>query len=81
MISNPVGDTSQYPRERPYDNIDYLPHEEVAIEPESKVCPYCGDALHVIGEGVSKRLNRAPAKLRVVVTRTCDKNGETTSPG
>src|SRR5215831_19557118 len=64
------------------DNIDHLPHEEVVIEPESKVCPCCGGALHVIGEDVSKRLDRVPAKLRVVVTRrpkyacrSCEKNG------
>src|SRR5499427_7064492 len=64
------------------DNIDHLPHEEVVIEPESKVCPCCGGALHVIGQDVSKRLDRVPAKLRVVVTRrpkfacrSCEKNG------
>lgn len=46
----------------------HLPREEVVIEPESKVCP-CGCALHVIGEDVSERLDRIPARLRVVVTR------------
>jgi transposase len=52
------------------------------IEPESKVCPCCGGALHVIGEDVSERLDRVPAKLRVLVTRrpksacrSCEKNG------
>jgi transposase len=52
------------------------------IEPESKSCPCCGGALHVIGEDVSKRLDRVPARLRVVVTRRpkyacggCEKNG------
>jgi transposase len=42
----------------------------------------CGGALHVIGEDVSKRLDRVPAKLRVLVTRrpkfacrSCEKNG------
>src|SRR5262249_42470328 len=60
----------------------HLPRYEVVIEPESKACPCCGGALHVIGEDVSKRLDRVPAKLRVVVTRrpkyacrSCEKNG------
>jgi transposase len=54
----------------------------VVIEPESNACPCCGGALHVIGEDVSKRLDRVPAKLRVMVTRrpkygrrSCEKNG------
>jgi transposase len=46
----------------------HLPREEIVIEPESTVCP-CGCALHVIGEDVSERLDRIPAKLRVIVTR------------
>jgi transposase len=46
----------------------HLPREEVVIEPESTVCP-CGCALHVIGEDVSERLDRIPARLRVIVTR------------
>jgi len=46
----------------------HLPREEVVIEPESRVCP-CGCALHVIGEDVSERLDRIPARLRVIVTR------------
>jgi transposase len=46
----------------------HLPREEVIIEPESTVCP-CGCALHVIGEDVSERLDRIPARLRVIVTR------------
>jgi transposase len=64
------------------ESLDHLPHEEVVIEPESKVCPCCNGALHVIGEDVSKRLDKAPAKLTVVVTRRpklacrdCEKNG------
>jgi len=64
------------------DNLDHLPHEEVVIEPESKVCPCCSGALHVIGEEVSRRLDKEPAKLTVVVTRRpkyacrgCEKNG------
>ena len=39
------------------------------IEPECKVCPCCNGALHVIGEDVSKRLDKIPAKLTVIVTR------------
>jgi transposase len=46
----------------------HLPREELVIEPESKVCP-CGCSLHVIGEDVSERLDRIPARLRVIVTR------------
>ncbi len=47
----------------------HLPREEVVIEPEDKDCPCCGGALHVIGEDVSERLDRIPAKLKVIVTR------------
>ena len=64
------------------ENLDHLPHEEVVIEPESKLCPCCNGALHVMGEDVSKRLDKQPARLTVVVTkrpklacRTCEKNG------
>ena len=47
----------------------HLPREEVVIEPEEKTCPCCGGALHVIGEDVSERLDKVPARLRVIVTR------------
>jgi transposase len=33
------------------------------------VCPCCGGDLHKLGEDVSKRLDKVPAKLVVVVTR------------
>jgi transposase len=63
-------------------SLDHLPHEEVVVEPESKVCPCCQGALHVIGEDVSKRLDKVPANVRVIVTRrpkyacrTCEKTG------
>ncbi len=46
----------------------HLPREEVILEPEAKTCA-CGGALHVIGEDVSERLDKVPAKLRVIVTR------------
>lgn len=48
---------------------EHLPREEVIIEPEDKDCPCCGGALHIIGEDVSERLDRIPAKLKVIVTR------------
>ena len=64
------------------DNLDHLPHEEVVVEPDSKVCSCCGGDLHAIGEDTSKRLDKIPAKVRVIVTRrpkyacrTCEKTG------
>jgi transposase len=47
----------------------HLPREVSVIEPEAKACPCCGGALHVIGEDVSERLDKIPARLRVIVTR------------
>ena len=71
-----------------HDNLDHLPHEEVLIEPESKACPCCGGELHVIGEDTSKRLDKVPAKVRVIVTRrpkyacrSCEKTGADTVAG
>jgi transposase len=43
----------------------HLPRYEVVVDPESKVCPCCGGALHVIGEDVSEQLDVVPAVLRV----------------
>lgn len=64
------------------ENLDHLPHEEVIVEPDSKVCPCCGGELHVIGEDTSKRLDKVPAQVRVIVTRrpkygcrSCEKTG------
>ena len=65
------------------DNLEHLPHEEVIIEPVGgTTCACCGGALHVIGEDSSKRLDKIPAKLRVLVTRrpkyacrSCEKTG------
>jgi len=58
------------------------------IEPESKACPCCGGELHVIGEDTSKRLDKVPAKVRVIVTRrpkyacrSCEKTGADTVAG
>ena len=69
-------------RKRRNENLDHLPHEEVVIEPDSKVCPCCNGELHQIGEDVSKRLDKQPARLTVVVTkrpklacRSCEKTG------
>jgi transposase len=70
------------PRASRNDTLDHLPHEDVVIEPESKVCPCCNGELHKIGEDVSKRLDKVPAKVRVLVERrpkygcrTCEKTG------
>ena len=70
------------PRASRNDLLDHLPHEDVVIEPDSKVCPCCSGELHKIGEDVSKRLDKIPAKVRVIVThrpkyacRTCEKTG------
>jgi transposase len=60
----------------------HLPREEIVVEPETQACPCCGGALHVIGEDTSERLDKIPAKLRVLVTRRpkyacrrCEKTG------
>src|SRR5437667_3275006 len=65
-----------------------LPREEVVIEPESKICPCCAGALHVIGEDRSERLDKVPARLKVIVTRrpkyacrTCEKIGADETAG
>ena len=66
----------------------HLPREEVVIEPGSKVCPCCGGDLHVIGEDRSERLDKIPARLKVIVTRrpkyacrTCEKTGADATAG
>jgi transposase len=66
----------------------HLPREEIVIEPDSTACPCCGGALHVIGEDVSERLDKVPARLKVIVTRrpkyacrTCEKNGADETAG
>jgi transposase len=70
------------PRASRNETLDHLPHVEVVIEPESKICPCCNGELHKIGEDVSKRLDKQPAKLTVTVERrpkfgcrTCEKTG------
>jgi transposase len=61
----------------------HLPREEIVVEPEAKVCPCCGGELHVIGEDRSERLDKIPAKYRVIVTRrpkyacrSCERDGD-----
>ena len=50
------------------ENLDHLPHEEIVIEPEGgTTCKCCKGALHKIGEDRTKRLDKMPAKLRVLV--------------
>jgi transposase len=66
----------------------HLPREEIVIAPETTNCPCCGGGLHVIGEDTSERLDRVPAKLRVIVTRrpkyacrTCERHGSDDTAG
>ena len=57
----------------------HLPRYEVVIDIESKECPCCGGALHVIGDDRIEMLDLVPAQLRVKVVcrprygcRTCE---------
>ena len=45
----------------------HLPRFEVIIDVESKKCPCCGGALHMIGEDRTEQLDIVPAQLRVKV--------------
>ena len=45
----------------------HLPRYEVILDIESKQCPCCGGALHVIGEDRSEMLDQVPPQLRVKV--------------
>jgi transposase len=47
----------------------HLPREEIVLEPETKICPCCGGAMHRIGEDTAERLDVVPAQLKVIVTR------------
>ncbi len=47
----------------------HLPRAEIVIEPEDKACPCCGNAMHVMGEDCSERLDVIPAQFKVIVTR------------
>jgi transposase len=75
-------------RAKRFPNLDHLPHVVEVIEPESTACPCCGEAMHVIGEDVSKRLDVVPAQLRVIEThrpkyacRPCEKTSSDDGPG
>jgi len=46
----------------------HLPRYEVIIDVDSKECPCCGGALHLIDDTRTEMLDRIPAKLRVKVT-------------
>src|SRR3954447_3850117 len=57
----------------------HLPRYEVVIDIESKECPCCGGALHMIGDDRTEMLDLVPAQLRVKVVcrprygcRTCE---------
>ena len=60
-----------------------LPREEMVIEPEGgTTCTCCSGQLHRIGEDRAERLDRVPAKLRVIVEvrpkyacRQCERTG------
>ena len=77
---------SERPRRQRQTNdgsLEHLQHEEIVIEPEGgTVCPCCNGTLHKIGEDRAKRLDKVPAKVRVIVEvrpkygcRTCEQTG------
>ena len=47
----------------------HLPRIETVVDVETKVCPCCAGALHLIGEDRAERLDIVPAQLRVLVVR------------
>jgi transposase len=47
----------------------HLPRVEMVIDVEDKRCPYCGGAMHVIGEDVAEMLDVVPALYQVKVIR------------
>ena len=47
----------------------HLPRDEVVIDVDSKECPCCGGALHLIDETRTEMLDIVPAQLRAKVTR------------
>jgi transposase len=46
----------------------HLPRIHVTIEPDDTNCPCCQEAMHMIGEETSQRLDVIPAQFRVLVT-------------
>jgi transposase len=81
--AKPKTERTRRPRQTSGDSLDHLPHEEIVIEPAGgTTCPCCRGALHRIGEDTAKRLDKVPAKVRVIVEirpkyacRTCEKTG------
>jgi hypothetical protein len=47
----------------------HLPRDEVVVDIDSKQCPCCRGALHLIDETRTEMLDRVPAQLRVKVIR------------
>jgi transposase len=47
----------------------HLPRIESVVDVETKICPCCAGALHLIGEDRAERLDIVPAQLRVLVVR------------
>jgi transposase len=47
----------------------HLPRIEVTLAPDDTACPCCREAMTVIGEDASERLDVIPAQFRVIVTR------------
>src|SRR5581483_2489633 len=47
----------------------YLPRIEMVVDVEKHSCPFCGNALHRIGEDIGERLDIVPAQFRVLVVR------------
>lgn len=65
------------------ENLEHLPREEVVIEPAGgTTCSCCQGTLHRIGEDRAERLDKVPAKVRVIVEvrpkyacRNCERTG------
>jgi transposase len=58
---------------RPQRNLgalpEHLPRDEMVVDIDSKSCPCCGGALHLIDETRTEMLDIVPAQLRVKVIR------------
>jgi transposase len=46
-----------------------LPRIEMVVDSGNHACPFCGQALHRIGEDTGERLDLVPAQFRVLVVR------------
>ncbi len=49
--------------------LAHPPRIETIVDIDDKACPCCKGQLHRIGEDASERLDIAPARFRVLVTR------------